>query len=371
MQHTDVLIIGGGQAGLASAYYLLKQSKPCLIIEKNERLGDQWRKRYDSLVLFATRRYSHIPGLEMPGDQQGYPTKDEVADYLEEYAKHFSIPVKTNAEVIQVEQHGQGFIATLDNEQQIHFFSLVIATGGFQVPNIPKFAKQLPSNVVQFTPENYQRPSQLPKGNVLIVGDGATGRQVAKEIVKTHNTTLATGQPRKIRPQQVFGKDYFWWLDKLGILKVTKNSWFGRYMIKNPPFPGVQLQNKDLQEQNIDIVGRLEKIEGQTAYFSDGNKLDVDAIVWALGYHFDYSWLKIKDALVKDDIIEDRGVCMLPGIYTIGRPWQWTRGSSTLTGVGDDAEYIANHCIKYLERNQLSSQQLTNDSVRSDIPHTA
>ncbi len=351
MHHVDVLIVGGGQAGLSTAYQLQKTQHSFLVVEKLDRIGDQWRNRYDSLVLFATRRYSHIPGLKMQGDQAGYPCKNEVADYLENYAKHFRFPVKTATQITQVKQHGNGYVATLNDEEQIHCYAIVVATGGFQVPNVPAFANLLDDNVAQFTPDNYQRPSQLPEGPVLIVGDGATGRQVAKEIVKTHETVLATGQKRKIKPQQIFGKDYFWWLDKLGILRVSKNSLFGKYMIKHPPFPGQKLKDKDLKREGVNLAPRLVDMHGNTAYFSDGTQQKISSVIWSLGYHFNYDWLQVDGTVdQRGEFEEERGISPIRGLYSIGKPWQWTRGSSTLTGVGADAAYISENMNTYLHQ---------------------
>jgi len=360
MHHVDVLIVGGGQAGLAAAHQLKSTEHSFLVVEKLNRIGDQWRKRYDSLVLFATRRYSHIPGLKMEGDQAGYPCKDEVADYLESYANHFKFPVKTATQVTQVKQHGNGYVATLNGEEDIHCYAIVVATGAFQVPNVPAFANFIDESIPQFTPDNYQRPSQLPEGKVLIVGDGATGRQVAKEIVKTHEAVLATGQKRKIKPQQLFGKDYFWWLDKLGILKFSKHSWFGKYMMKNPPFPGVKLKNKDLENEGVQLASRVVDVSGNVAYFDDGTHIEFGSVIWSLGYHFNYDWLEVSGTTNQcGEFEEERGISPINGLYSIGKPWQWTRGSSTLTGVGADAEFIAKHMNQYL-------LALKSDSVRQE-----
>jgi putative flavoprotein involved in K+ transport len=375
MKHVDVLIVGGGQAGLATAYYLGLTNQSFLIVEKNKRIGDNWRKRYDSLVLFATRRYSHIPGLKLSGDQAGYPDKDELADYLENYAIQFKFPLALGCTINHVVKNGDNYIAQYTDEngilQQVTSRALVIATGGFEKPNVLPCSQYLNNDVVQLTTENYRRPSQLPAGRVLVVGDGATGRQVAKEINKTHPVTLATGSKRAVKPQQILGKDYFWWLDKLGLLKVSKNSWLGRYMRSKQPFPGRNLTLPQLKQVGISIQDKVVSALGNSIRFANGNQAQVNSIVWAVGYHCDYSWLKIEGIIdAKGELIEQRGVSkVVTGLYCIGKPWQWSRGSATLTGVGDDAKYIVENMTQQLAVDSAKppSKQLPSSKLSSYV----
>jgi putative flavoprotein involved in K+ transport len=340
----DTIIIGGGQAGLVTGYELQKSNRTFIILEKNKRVGDSWRNRYDSLTLFATRRYSQLPGLKLSGDPSAYPGKDELADYLEDYTKEFNLSVKAETHVTRLEKENETYHIQTNHNESFYAKSVVLATGGFDIPNVLKMSENLSENVKQFTPLNYQRPSQVPDGKVLIAGDGATGRQVAKELSKTHDVIMATGVQRKVKPQQIFGQDYFWWLDKLGFLRVTKESWFGKYMMRKAPFPGHQLNIIDLKKDGAKIVGLLEKAEGENVSFSTGETIKVKSILWALGYTYNFDWIKIKKATnERGDLIEYRGISPVEGLYTIGRMWQWTRGSATLTGVGADANYIINH----------------------------
>lgn len=337
----DVVVIGGGQAGLVTGYELQKSNRKFLILDKNKAIGDSWRNRYDSLTLFATRRYSSLPGLKLDGDQAGYPTKDQLADYLDNYVTEFSLPIKLGIDVTLLEKSDEIYHVKTSEDESLYARVVVLATGGFEIPNVLKMSENFSKNIIQFTPSNYQRPSQVPNGTILIAGDGATCRQVAKELSKTHDVVMATGAKRKVKPQQIFGKDYFWWLDKLGILRVTKQSWFGKYMIRKAPFPGHKLNISDLKKDGVKIVGLLESADGENVSFSSGETLKIKSILWALGYKYNFDWIKIKNVTdQKNNLIEHRGVTSVKGLYAIGRMWQWTHGSATLTGVGSDAKYI-------------------------------
>ena len=361
IQTVDVLIVGGGQAGLATAFHLTQANKSFLIVEKNLRLGDNWRQRYDSLVLFASRRYSHIPGLKMKGDQKGYSGKEEIADYLENYAAHFKFPLALGSKITNVIKQGDKYLATYNDSngmaQQISSRALVIATGGFQKPNLLKCASNLSDDVLQLTTKNYQRPSQIPSGPVLIVGDGATGRQVAKELNQTHEVILASSNNHSIKPQKIFGKDYFWWLDKLGLLKANKNSILGNYMRSRNHLPGKDLKLRKLKKAGIQIENKVQTIQGDKIYFKGNNRARIKSVIWAIGYHSDYSWLKLKGIVCeRGDFLEERGVSkVVKGLYCIGKSWQWTRGSATLTGVGSDAKFIVDNICDYLPPSSMPS----------------
>jgi putative flavoprotein involved in K+ transport len=167
-------------------------------------------------VLFTPRAYSALLGLPVPGDPDGYPTKDEMADYLERYVGYFDLPVLTGTGIRSLTRLNGGFCAGTDAGEIIDARAVVLATGAFQRPAIPAISRQLSPEVLQLTPESYKRPGQLPSGRVLVVGDGATGRQIAVELAATHEVLLATGRPRRVSPERILGRSIFWWMDKLG-----------------------------------------------------------------------------------------------------------------------------------------------------------
>ncbi len=216
----DILVIGAGQAGLALGFHLRTTPFRFQLVDRDARVGDSWRKRYESLVLFTPRAYSALPGLAVPGEPDGYPTKDEIADYLEAYASHFGLPVVPGTGIRRLGQVQEEFRAITEAGEAIDCRAVVLATGPFQRPAVPLLSKRLSASVVQLTPENYKAPDQLPPGRILVAGDGATGRQIARELTTTHEVLLATGRPRWVIPERILGETIFWWMNKLGLLRV-------------------------------------------------------------------------------------------------------------------------------------------------------
>jgi len=291
----------------------------------------------------------------VPGDPDAYPTKGEMADYLEAYTKHFDLTVVSGTSIRRLERLDRGFRVATDSGQQIDCRAVVLATGAFQRPAVPAISKQLSASVFQLSPENYKAPVQLPPGRVLVAGDGATGREIASELSATHEVLLATGRPRRVSPDRILGKSVFWWMDKLGILRASRESAVGRYLIKTDPFPGKALELSRLREQGVVVVGRIVRAEGRKVGFTIGETTEVDAVLWATGYKDDTAWVAIPE--VKDErgrFVHQRGISPVPNLYFIGRSWQWTRGSALLVGVGADAWYLANHIVKHLDESAVA-----------------
>jgi putative flavoprotein involved in K+ transport len=351
----DVLIIGGGQAGLAMGYHMKETPFRYRIVERHARVGDSWRKRYASLVLFTPRSYSALPGLAVPGDPEGFPTKDEMADYLETYADHFDLPVVPGTGIRQLERVDGGFRATTEAGEPIDSRAVVLATGAFQRPAIPPISKRLSEEVAQLAPEAYRAPDQLSPGRVLVVGDGATGRQIALELTANHEVLLSAGRHRRVSPDQILGKSGFWWMDRLGILRSSRESPIGRYLMKADPFPGKGLELERLRERGVDVVGRVVQAEGKRVTLADGKTAEVDAVVWATGYRDDTGWVEIPE--VKDgrsNFLHYHGISPLPYLCFVGRSWQWSRGSALFAGVGQDAAYLTDHLVGLFGRRAMA-----------------
>ena len=213
-EHFDVVVIGGGQAGLAMGYFLARQGRRFVILEAGESVGAAWRGRWDSLVLFTPRRYSALAGLAFPGDPDGYPTRDDVIAYLERYAEAFDLPVEPNSPVRSLGRAEDGRFAIGLADRRISADSVVVATGPFQAPNTPAFAADLAPGLFQTHSNGYTRPTEVPAGTVVVVGGGNTGYQIAKELSATHRVTLAVGSRQLPLPQRFLGRDLFWWLTK-------------------------------------------------------------------------------------------------------------------------------------------------------------
>jgi len=351
----DVLVIGAGQAGLALGYHLLRTGLRFEIVDAHERVGDSWRQRFESLVLFTPRSYSALPGLPMAGDPDGYPTKDEAADYLERYSNHFDLPIRTGIGVVGLERDVAGFNGTLSDGSTVCSPSVVVASGAFQRPRRSSLADGVGPDVAQFDATTYRNARAVPPGTVLVVGDGATGRQIALELAATHRVVLSTGRSRRTLPTRILGRSVFWWLDRTGLIRASRESFAGKRLMRNDPFPGRHLRLGALQKAGIRTIGRVDHMLDRFAALTSGEQLRVDAVIWATGYADDTTWMAIPEALdAKGSFMQERGIAPVPGLFFVGRNWQWTRGSALVTGVGDDAAYVTNRVAAFV-RNGLGA----------------
>ncbi|TQR20340.1 flavin-containing monooxygenase [Psychrobacillus vulpis] len=336
----DVVVLGAGQAGLSMGYYLKNSSLSFLIIDNSERIGDVWRKRYDSLTLFTPSSYSSLHGLAMEGNPIEFPTKDEIADYLERYANNFNLPLLLNTEVKKI--HKEDTIFKITTECDIlEAKNVVIATGSFQYPRIPSLSEDISEEVVQLHSSQYKNPSQLKEGSVIVVGGGNSGSQIASEISQSHETYLSVGQNLRFLPLNLANKSIFWWFDKIGILKASSSSFIGR-RIQNlgDPIFGYDLKDK-VKNGTVQIKNRTVSVKGHTITFEDQTSLDVHNIIWATGFIPDYSWIDIPSLYEeKGKLQHNRGITNIDGLYFLGLPWQHRRGSALLLGVGNDAKYL-------------------------------
>jgi putative flavoprotein involved in K+ transport len=347
----DVLIIGAGQAGLALGYYLRQTPLRFQLVERNQRIGDSWRRRYDALELFTPRAYSALPGLALAGDPDGYPGKDEVAAYLEAYARHFDLPVLLGMGIQALKRHNGGFRATTDDGALLDTRAVVLATGAFQTPAIPRLAAGLSADVRQFTAVTYRNAAQLPPGTTLVVGDGATGRDIAHDVQSTgsHTVILATGRRRRLLPERILGKSTWWWLDKLGIVRVSGDTALGRSIKKADAFPSRGKTLKRLERRGVRVMPRVVAAQGTGVTFANGTAVEVAAVIWATGYRDDSAWVAIPE--VKDahgNFVQWHGLSPVPNLYFIGRSWQRSRGSALFLGVGADARYLTDQIVKHL-----------------------
>jgi putative flavoprotein involved in K+ transport len=336
----DVVVVGAGQAGLAIGYFLKQHGLTFVILEARDSIGAAWRDRWDSLTLFTPRRYNSLPGLEFPGNPDGYPGRDEVIAYLERHAETFALPVELGSEVRAVTASGEAYRVDVDDGRAIAADQVVIATGPYQVPYVPEFASRLSPEVVHVHSTGYRNAAGLPEGTVLVVGGGNTGFQIAEELAATRDVHLAIGSRQLPLPQRWLGKDLFWWLTKVGLLQKTVESRVGR-RLRDRGSPLIGSSVRALRRHGVIIRSRAIGVDGRTVHFEDGTTLDVEAVVWATGYRTDHAWIRPSVTDDEGRLRHRRGVTELPGLYFIGQDWQHTRGSALLGWVKEDAEFIA------------------------------
>lgn len=336
----DVLVIGGGQAGIAMGYLLKQRGLSFVILDENKRVGDSWRNRYDSLVLFTTRKYSSLPGFPMDGSPEGFPTKDEMANYLERYMTHFNLPVNFNIHVKEVVKSNDCFeihtnLGIMKSKQ------VVIATGGFQKPFIPSVIED-DVDSFQMHSSSYLNPQQIPKGSVLVVGGGNSGAQIAVELAQTNEVTMALSHPFKFLPLHFLNKSIFSWLEMVGLLFAGTDTRRGKWFRKqSDPIFGYSLKRL-IDTNQLFIKPRVTHVKGSEVTFEDHSKMTFDSIIWSTGFSSSYDWIKLDGV-----ISHQRGVSSVEGLYFIGLPWQHQRGSALICGVGRDAAYLMTFIQKY------------------------
>jgi putative flavoprotein involved in K+ transport len=349
----DVVVVGGSQAGLAIAWHLQRQGLRFVVLEAGPEVGHVWRSRWDSLKLFTPAQYDALPGMAFPAPADTYPTKDPVADYLQAYVAAFDLPVRLNARVTSLTRTGEGFeVGTADDT--IHARQVVVATGPFQVPFVPPQAGGLDPSVTQVHSADYRNPRTLPEGPALVVGGGNSGFQIAEELAATRQVDLSIATTYPMLPQRLAGQDLFWWLTRLGVLRVTVTSRPGRRMSRRDVVIGTN--RRRLEGKGVRFRPRLVDADGRTVRFADHSLLeDVGVVVWATGYRPDYAWIQIPGVVREGHVVHGRGVTQVPGLYFLGLSWQHTRGSALLGFVQEDAAYLADRIHTSLGHRPTSS----------------
>jgi putative flavoprotein involved in K+ transport len=335
----EVVVVGGGQAGLALGYLLSRRGRDFTILEAAAEPAAAWRQRWDSLRLFTSARYSGLPGEAFPGDPDRYPNRDDVVAYLTDFAGRFELPVRLDSRVRSL-RRVDGTYEVKTDDRTLRADQVVVATGPFQRPRVPEIAERLDPSVRQLHSSEYRRPEDVPAGPVLVVGGGNSGFQIAEELAGTHEVHLSIGSRQKPLPQRILGRDLFWYLEVTGLIRKSVESRIGRRLSGKDTLIGSR--PRTLQRRHgVHLHPRAVDIQGADVTFSDGGSLRPGAVIWATGYDSDYEWI---DAPVFDESGRPRhlrGVTPSPGLYFLGLTWQHTRGSALLGWVKDDAEHIA------------------------------
>jgi putative flavoprotein involved in K+ transport len=346
--HVQTVVVGGGQAGLAVGHSLARRGLPFVILDAHARIGDAWRTRWDSLRLFNAARYDGLPGMPFPGPADAFPTKDEMADYLEAYAARFELPIRTGVRVRRLQRRGDRFELAAGT-MRFEADNVVVAMGSHQVPRVPPFATELDPGIVQLHAAEYRNPSQLREGNVLVVGVGNSGGEIAVEVATRHATSLA-GKEVGVVPFRI---------DSLIARRVvlpllfrfiahhllTVDTPLGRRVrpkLLSHGQPLVRVKPSDLAAAGVERVGRVVGVRDGLPVLEDGRSLEVANVIWCTGYRPALSWidLPVIDAAGHEPrhyrgIVSDE-----PGLYFVGLFFQYAMSSGFLPGVGRDAEHV-------------------------------
>jgi putative flavoprotein involved in K+ transport len=365
-EHFDTLIIGGGQAGLTAGYYLAKQERSLVILDANERIGDAWRKRWDSLRLFTPACFSRLPGLPIPAPAWSFPTKDELADYLESYAQRFELPVRTGIRVDGLSKVDGRFVVSA-GELRFEADNVIVATGAHRIPTVPAFAPELDPRIAQLHSSEYRNPSQLQEGDVLLVGGGNSGAEIAAELSRTHPCLLAGRKVDEIpvRHGTLPARLGFRVFRFFGHRVLRVDTRVGRklgpkLLAKGDPL--IRTRAKDLEAAGVERVPRVVAVRDGLPVLEDGRVLEVANVIWCTGFRTDFRWI---DLPVFDDgtPLHYRGVVESePGLYFLGLVFLYSFSSDVLPGRGRDAKYIAKHIEARRPRFQPSAPALAQAS---------
>jgi putative flavoprotein involved in K+ transport len=358
IEHIETAIIGAGQAGLATAYHLQRRGRQCLILDGNQRVGDNWRSHWDSLRLFSPAGYNGLPGLPFPASKWSFPTKDEVADYLAAYVDRFALPVRMSTRVDRLEAADGSYVLHLGDDRIIAE-NVVVATGTFgRTPNIPDFAMDLDPAIRQLHSSEYRRPEQLKPGRVLVAGAAHSGTDIAFEISATHPTVLAGRDPGEVPVR----------LDHWGFRLVfpvvvfihthvlTRRTPMGRKVMNEVRLHGgpmLRVKRADLRARGVErVLDRVTGVRDGRPVLASGQVVDVANVVWCTGFRQMFDWIDLPIFGSDGWPQEMRGVVPeAPGLFFCGLAFQYAFSSMVLPGVGRDAAYVAKQIDARVERS--------------------
>jgi putative flavoprotein involved in K+ transport len=363
MENTNryaVIVIGGGQAGLATGYYLSKAGVRFLILDASERIGDSWRGRWDSLRLFTPCKYSSLPGLAFPAPQYSFPTKDEMAAYLEQYARHFRLPVRSGVRVDALWREA-GIYKVRSGNEIFEAEHVVVAMSNYQYPKIPSVAKELDKQITQLHSSAYKNPSQLQPGPVLIVGAGNSGAEIAMELCKTHEVWLA-GRDTGHVPFEITNRNVQRFI--LPVLfrfifyrLLTTNTIIGRKARPKMISQGevlIRQKPKHLLQAGIKRVPRLKSAKEGKPLLENGEIAEVKNVIWCTGFYPRFSWIDLP-VFKDEEPLQERGVVTNePGLYFVGLRFLFAFSSGMIQGVGRDAKYVIGVINERLKNKKIS-----------------
>jgi len=347
-EEVDIAVIGGGQAGLSVGYHLRDSGRSFVILDANERVGDAWRNRWDSLRLFTMARFSSLDGMPFPAAANDLPTKDEMADYLEAYAKEFNLPIRTGCRVERLSREPDGVFRLDLEERSIRAAQVIVAMGSFQSPRIPAFATELSPAIRQLHSVEYRNPRQLRPGKVLLVGAGNTGAEIAAELTSTHEVLLS-GRDVGAIPFSPTG-----FAGRHGMTRFVLRFMFHRVLTIDTPIgrrmrpkvighsgPLIRTKRADLAASGVRFVSRTIGAEDGNPCLENGEVAGVENVIWCTGFHPGFSWIDLP-IHGEHQPRHDRGVADgQPGLYFVGLEFLTALSSEMIHGVGRDAKRVA------------------------------
>ena len=374
--NVEVAVIGGGQAGLAAGYYLKLATIPFVIIDSNNRIGDSWRKRWDSLELFTPRPFAGLPGLKISTKYDYYPKKDEIAKYFETYVDKFKLPIMSGLNVSNVTKNKSTFV--IETAQQTIFAqSIIISTGPYTSAFIPEFAEKLDKDVYQIHSSQYKNPKQIMGDTVTIVGGGNSAMQLTEELFASgKSVTLIFSKMPWFLPKTLFGISSYWWFYLTGILHSDANSPISKYVRRKGDGIIGLTAKKLIKNGSVDHrVSRVADAKPKSLILANKKRIPVSSIVWATGFKPNYDWLNLVGSLGdKGEPVQVKGISPVAGVYWIGLPWQSKMNSGIINGVSSDARLIVKR-IKLIKTKtkgtknmeEIRSKMLKGDAILLDV----
>jgi putative flavoprotein involved in K+ transport len=345
-QQVDVVVVGGGQAGLAVGYHLARQDLSFVILDAGHRVGDSWRRRWDSLRLFTPARYDGLPGWSFPAPAWSFPTRDEMADYLEAYANRFQLPVRTGSCVERLRRDAGGYLVDA-GERRFRASHVVVASGQYQLPVVPSFSAELDPAIRQLHSSEYRDRSQLRGGGVLVVGAGNSGADIAIELCRHHPTWLS-GPDKGAVPFRIEGRaarlllPFLWFVASQVLTVKTPIGRRVRPKVIASGAPLIRVKPADIAAAGIERVPRAVGVSNGSPLLEDGRVMDVSNVIWCTGLRPDFGWIDLAVFDHDGAPICTRGVVDgEPGLYFVGLDFLHAFTSENVGGVGRDAGHVA------------------------------
>jgi putative flavoprotein involved in K+ transport len=353
-EHSPVIVIGAGQAGLSVGHHLAKRGVRFVILDANASVGDSWRTRWDSLRLFTPAPFDSLDGMPFPAAADAFPTKDEMADYLAAYAERFKLPVRNGVRVDGVSRVGERYLVTA-GAQRFEAEQVIVAMANYQTPRTPAFASDLDPAIFQMHSHAYRNPSQVRAGEVLLVGAGNSGAEIAHELARSHKVWLAGNDVGEVP----FDLQTF--LGARLIAPIVFRGVFHRLLTADTPAgakarakahgaaPLIRVKSRHLKADGVVRTPRVLGVRDGKPVLENGRTLDVANIIWCTGFEPNFGWIKLPAFDTGGEPRQTRGVATdQPGLYFVGLAFLYAMSSSMIHGVGRDAEYVAGVVSKNL-----------------------